>query len=184
MDTYSCPCCKSKVKPKQLKKLHEQLPFEGMVRIAGKSGVESLVKGIGLDWACDDCLASKKAILGDPKKQFYQFKNPWDSASPFLAYWDRNYTCQTCRSKFTFSKEEQKHWFESLRFVVFSKPKNCRSCQKEKRANEGLNTRLSNLLKEGLPEEKEKLLEVAKIYQEMGKEDRFKYYRKLAEKKI
>lgn len=180
MKLFTCPCCRSKVKPKQMTKMRQYLPFQGMVRVAGAKELDALIEGLIPDWACDDCLTTKQAIGGNPKKQFYTFKNPWDAALPFLAYWDRSFTCQNCQEKFDFPKEEQRHWYEELGFVVFSKPKDCPSCRKVKKEWRNTNTQLSNLLKKGTPNTKKSLLEIAELYTEMGKEERAKFYRKKA----
>lgn len=134
-------------------------------------------------WACDDCINNQKAILANPKKQYYTFKNPMDTWSPFLAYFDKKFKCKICEEKTIFSKEEQKHWYEELSFVVFSKPTTCKKCSKELRIAKSLNTELSALLEKGIPKEKNNLLRLAEIYEKMGKIEKMNQYLNAANKK-
>lgn len=183
-----CPCCRQKIGRGQLKRLSTLLPFDGMMMIRGKDHVGSFMKvvtysSILYQWACDDCLDSKKAILANPRKQYHTFNHPMDAASPYLAYFDKRFTCEQCGEPATFSKEEQQYWYEQLRFVVFSRPKFCQACRKEIRAQKALNTELSELLKEEATlSDKVKLLRVAEIYMEMDKPEKAKYYLAMAGK--
>jgi len=180
-----CPCCQRSVDHVKLELVGSLLPHEGFISVVGKRHLKSFMMVLSkypslYQWACDDCINNKRAILAIPKKQFYTFTHPWDSAFPFLAYFDKSFTCKTCEAKTIFSKEEQQHWYEKLSFIVHSKPKNCKNCRKELRKQNTLNTALSELLKDGTPKEKDKLLRIAEIYKEMGKVERMKEYLKAA----
>lgn len=176
-----CHCCQKMVGEKQMKRVAGLFPFEGAHRVQGKSNAASILAFTELyKWACDDCLETKRALLGNPKKQFFTFKYPWDTAFPYLTYQDRNFTCRDCESSFVFSKEEQQHWYEELKFVVYSKPVRCPECRKKKREEKNLNTELSELLKDGKPEDRKALLRIAEIYEIMGKPEKVKAYRKAA----
>ncbi len=183
---YKCSCCQKHVEEKNIKKTASILPFDGLPKMEGQTplqGFLAVIKNHNLyQWACDDCHQSKKAILGNPRKQFYTFKNPWDSATPYLAYFDKNFTCKTCGEDFVFAKEEQQHWYEKLNFVVYSKPVNCPSCRKEIRDAKNLNTELSGLLKDGDPKDKNALIRIAEIYDILEKPEKAKAYRRAAEK--
>ena len=162
-----CPCCKKSIEQSQTKKTN-----------AANLGFIPFFQ----NWACDRCIKDGKALLAEPKKQFYQFTYPWDHAIPFLAYYDIHFTCKACKEPFLFSKSEQQYWYEKLQFVVYSKPQHCKECRKEIRTAKNLNTELSNLLKEGKPTDKKSLLRIAEIYKEMGKPEKMKAYLAAAEK--
>ncbi len=163
------------------------MPVDGLAKTPSMSIQEAFLAMLSsplnsYQWACDECVQSKKATLANPKKQFYTFKNPWDTAIPYLAYFDKTFSCQQCSTDFVFSKEEQKHWYEKLQFVVYSKPIHCPSCRKEIRAQKNRNTELSTLLKDGQPNNVDQLERIAEIYDELGKTEKAKAYRNAANK--
>jgi len=85
-----------------------------------------------LYWACNTCLGSGRAVQGDPSKQ------RWCDLNPYYAYFDEQRKCLDCADVFTFTKEEQKHWYEVLQFWVQSRPKYCKGCtQRRKRGGQG-----------------------------------------------
>lgn len=183
-----CLCCKERKGKVKLEQIGSLFPFDGFMSSNNQGYLNSFMITVSkysnlYQWACDDCINSEKAILANPKKQYYTFKNPIDTWSPFLAYFDRKFKCTVCQNKTVFSKEEQQHWYEELSFVVFSKPTKCKACRKEFRLARNLNTELSELLKDGTPKEKSHLLRLAKIYQGMGKVEKMKKYLKAANKK-
>lgn len=186
-NTSKCPCCKQQVKAKGMQNAFSLLPFDGVFIKYHDSYEESLQENIRRDpsayqWACDDCIKEARAIKANPKKQFYNFKSLGEAAIPFLAYYNIGLICKTCKDHFSFSKEEQRFWYEDLQFVVFSKPLNCRSCRANIREGKNLNAELSDLLRLGKPEDIESLERIGEIYQEMGKVEKMKAYRKAAKK--
>ncbi|MEZ4777646.1 MAG: zinc-ribbon domain containing protein [Bacteroidia bacterium] len=181
----TCPCCHGKVKEKQLTKMLSLFPFNGLTLPTGLPRSKGLMETLSRNpsiWACDDCFASGKALLGNPDKQYYTFQSPWDFGFPYLMYINKSLTCETCREHFTFSKEEQLYWYEELQFVVYSKPKNCINCRKQLRYQKSLNTELSAALQNGEPTDPEILLRIAEIYQEMGNTEKMKAYLTAAKK--
>jgi hypothetical protein len=80
-------------------------------------------------WACDSCLQSKRAIPANPAKQLFC------DYPPYLSYFDKERTCETCGESFVFSASEQKFWYENLGFWVQSEAINCKSCRKKAREN-------------------------------------------------
>lgn len=86
--------------------------------------LSKLIKTNHFQWACDHCIDNNIAIEAKIEKQTF-CNNP-----PYLAYVDIDKICQTCDSKFKFTKEEQKYWYEELKFWVQSTPKNCKECRK------------------------------------------------------
>ncbi|MEL6673223.1 MAG: zinc-ribbon domain containing protein [Bacteroidota bacterium] len=180
--TYRCPCCRAQVPVRDMQQVLSLLPFDGIFFRQGDSLQDSFLMmlkrypGLYPWWACDDCIRSKKALLGNPKRQFYIFGHPMDTAPPFLAYWDRRYTCHTCQGDFTFGMHEQQFWYEQKAFVVHSQPKNCLDCRIELRERKALNTELSTLLADGTPTNKAELKRIAEIYELMGKSEKRKAY--------
>ncbi|MEM6803170.1 MAG: zinc-ribbon domain containing protein [Bacteroidota bacterium] len=182
-----CKVCNSQVDASKMKQVFKSFAFEGQIQKKGSSLEETFLELVKrypdmYQWACDDCIENEKALVGNPQKQFYTFTYPWDTASPFFAYYDKHFSCQTCKEKFTFSKEEQQYWYEELNFVVYSKPINCADCRKKIRSSKNLNKTLSELLREGKPEDLNKLQRIAEIYHEMGKPEKMKTYLAEAEK--
>lgn len=55
------------------------------------------------------------------------------SVCPRHWYVDAKIRCADCGEQFLFSKEEQRHWFEKLRFWVESFPVRCKSCQEARK---------------------------------------------------
>lgn len=185
--TIQCKCCKKRVAPTHIQTVLGLLPFHEFRDVSSESYVKNFQETISrypsfYQWACDTCIKKGKAIKARPSKQLYTFNYPWDAASPFLAYYDISFTCKTCKTDFTFSKEEQRFWYEDLQFVVYSKPLNCRACRANIRAGKSLNAELSQLLKEGKPDNVEDLERIAEIYATMGKVEKVKAYRKAAQK--
>lgn len=170
----ACPCCRKRVGEKGIKKVLALFPYEGAVTVSGTTAIESFVlttNTFNAEWACDACLESGKALIGQPKKQTY-----FRESTPYLAYRDRHFTCNQCEEDFLFSKEEQQHWYEKLQFVIYARPKQCLSCRKEIRRGKQLNTELSKLLEKGTPNDVEQLSRIAEIYEQMEKPDKVKFY--------
>ena len=185
--TVICPCCREKVSNLQMQRVFSLFIFDGQMRVGDLSYEDSFIEVLKIhpdfyDWACDNCLDENRALPGDLQKQFYTFKYPWDVATPYFAYFDMYRKCRTCKDDFVFSKEEQKHWYEDLKFVVFSKPVNCKKYGTDIRAAKNLNTELSTLLKEGVPTDVDKLKRISEIYKEMGKTEKMKAYLKAVKK--
>jgi hypothetical protein len=126
------------------------------------------------EWACDQCFEKQTVIEGIISEQTF-CDNP-----PYLAYVDKYKVCQTCKSTFKFSKEEQKYWYEERKFWVQSSPENCIECRKIIRNDRILNTKLSNLIKDLDDKNSEQLIEISKMYFELGKVAKGKHFAKLA----
>ena len=65
----------------------------------------------------------ENAIRANVEEQNY-------SVCPRHWYIDAKIPCADCDNQFLFSKEEQKHWYEKLKFYVDSFPDRCKPCQK------------------------------------------------------
>ncbi len=183
-----CLCCKEQTGKEKLKQVSSLFPFNGFMILSDRDYLTSFMTIVGkypefYQWACDDCINGGKAILANPEKQYFTFTHPMYTANPYLSYFDKGFTCKNCNDKFTFSKEEQKYWYEELSFVVYSKPIACGKCRKEGRVVKNLNKELSELLQEGEPEEKSTLIRISEIYKEMGKTEKMKKYLTAANKR-
>lgn len=64
----------------------------------------------------------KNAVKANVDKQNY-------SVCPRFWYADATIRCECCNENFTFSKEEQKVWYEEYNFWVDSFPKKCPPCK-------------------------------------------------------
>jgi len=65
----------------------------------------------------------ESAVPADIAEQSY-------SVCPRFWYIDARIQCIDCDEDFLFSKEEQKFWYENLKFWIDSFPKRCKRCQK------------------------------------------------------
>lgn len=128
-----CPCCKSKVYKSEVE---EMLTISVSYWPSNTSKVDldflssynsQLINDDDFQWACDGCLRLKNAIKANPINQTYC------DHKPLLAYFDQKHLCESCDTKFLFSQQEQKFWYEKLGFWVQSKPKHCKECRKVRR---------------------------------------------------
>ncbi len=92
-----------------------------------------LAKKNTLLWACDMCLKSGRALVANPAHQTFC------DHTPFLAYFDQNKRCTDFAKRFAFSAEEQRHWYEQLKFWVQSEPRQCALCRRSRRLRKRVN---------------------------------------------
>jgi uncharacterized protein YbaR (Trm112 family) len=128
----ACPCCKRNCASEHLSSLRE---VEHDIRV---HGIDPWVRPEGwavlaalsseLQWACSRCVEDGTAIKARPNLQnFCDF-------NPYFAYFDVTLVCQDCEASFCFRDSEQLHWYEVLRFLVQSRPKQCLDCRRLRRA--------------------------------------------------
>lgn len=124
-----CPCCGVRNSPTFLKNLFKQIEsLEARHAIWWANEASQIIEKISeFRWACDGCLRSGKATIAHPEKQTF-CDHP-----PFLAYFDREKICSTCKQVFLFKAKEQEFWYETLKFWVQSEAKNCPACRKKAR---------------------------------------------------
>ena len=130
-----CPSCKNKKNLFETQQLQKQLKnyFSDnpeLVKLLYKSNIDNAYNyfsSCSNRWACDECLKIDKAIKANYLEQMYCI---WQ---PHMAYVDQERECRTCDLKFTFTKHEQKFWYEELRFWVTSDAVNCKKCRIDKR---------------------------------------------------
>ncbi len=129
------------------------------------------------EWACDNCLETKKAILAAPGLQ----ETPW---TPHLAYFDLQLECYSCSKEFLFKKEEKKAWYESYKLPINAQPDNCLDCRKKIRQQNTKNKTISEILKKTEPEISDNELEtVVEIYTSWDKLNKAKYYQSIINKR-
>lgn len=113
-------------------------------------------------------------MIADYKKQ--QFLD-WP---PYLAYVDNSLTCRTCNSNFTFSKEEQLYWYETLGFWVQSRAVNCKSCRnriRESKAAHAEAQKEAQKLKSVIDlEDIEQVSRLISLYERTGSHKKVEFY--------
>jgi uncharacterized Zn finger protein (UPF0148 family) len=166
-DQVTCPICgvrktaDAKRMPLSLEaKLREREKTQSKYVESGWS--VSLARHGRLVWACDECLAAKRALKARPWLQTYCCD------TPLFAYVDSEATCRTCGLRFTFSAAEKRRWYEGYKFILASHPVNCLPCRRAKRVIRGANQALEKALCELDPRSVEQLVEVSSLYLKMG----------------
>lgn len=164
-----CPCCGKQcdvIKETPLMRMQERfthacLPDNWIERYTGGS----FYHWGGMQWACNRCIREGRAIEGKPWLQTF-CDHP-----PYLAYFDKAYTCTDCREQFVFAAQEQQYWFEQLKFWVQAYPAQCLECRRKRHARNAVFQRLEKKLK-ALPEphlqEPQHILDVASLYLQVG----------------
>ncbi len=80
-----------------------------------------------LQWACVRCFEAGRALEGHPALQ------TWCDNLPYFAFIDVQLRCKDCGSQFVFGAKEQQFWYETLKFWVQSRPKQCIQCRRARR---------------------------------------------------
>jgi hypothetical protein len=113
-------------------------------------------------WACDRCIHAKRALKANVAKQNLGM------GTPYAAYIDRPFRCEDCGAPSVFTAAEQRHWYETLGFLIWVYPKQCAPCRagrrRKKRANRALAAALTGL--DG--RDPSQLEAVARLYDEIG----------------
>ena len=72
------------------------------------------------------------AIAADPNKQVFGM------GGPFSYYQDQQRVCVQCQRTFIFTASDQKYWYETLGFIVYSTAIRCLTCRRRKRDDKTL----------------------------------------------
>ncbi len=88
---------------------------------------------------------------------------------PLTSYQDMPRLCLRCLRPFTFTAEEQQHWYEVLRFTIDSIPNECAPCRLLLRRARRAQDRLTVLLTAPKPETAEEMLEAALLLALLGR---------------
>lgn len=130
-DKLLCPCCgmPRPVADTPLLRAEAEWRATGAIdtRRAPGWSVEA-AQARDLQWACDRCIHAGRALLGHPAVQ------TWCDFNPYFAFIDVKVPCEDCGEAFIFSGAEQQHWYETLKFWVQSRPKQCLVCRRARRA--------------------------------------------------
>ena len=129
------------------------------------------------EWACDNCLENKKAILAIPGLQEMPF-------SRHLAYSDTQLHCHSCHTEFLFKKEEKQAWYEAYKLPINAQPNNCLNCRRNTYKQNAENKTLSKILKKPEIEITDlELKEVVEIYTSWDKMEKANYYQSVLNKR-
>ncbi len=166
IDAVICPCCGETVGPDEVRHT-----LDREVQILGgwaRPRMENLA-GDYYHWACDACLDSGRALEAN--------HDNFDGVyGIYLAFYDIEKTCKSCHQKYIFTKEEQRHWFEELKFCHRAKSVRCIPCRKEIRHQNHLNKRLTEMVPRKKTLSPEEIKEVIDIYVELDKPEKTPYY--------
>jgi len=128
---------------------------DGMRRLALEGGSDWF-------WACDRCIHAKRALKADIAKQNLGL------GTPFAAYIDRPFRCEDCETATVFSASEQRHWYETLGFLIWVYPKQCAPCRAGRRRKKRANRALAKALAGLDAKDPTQLEAVARLYDEIG----------------
>src|SRR5262249_30172882 len=81
-----------------------------------------------LQWACGHCIRAGRALEWHPALQ------TWCDYNPYFDFIDTELRCEDCGQPFVFTAAEQRYWYETLKFWVQSRPKQCVVCRRARRA--------------------------------------------------
>lgn len=174
-----CQCCRDYVRSGSYKYL-----IQGNAHIQAAFPYVSLIEMAKqgpccMRWACDDCLRDKVALPAVIQRQNLSPCHP----EPNVAYFDEIKQCKICKQTFLFSKEEQRHWYEELKFRSWSKCITCKSCRKSRRYINSRNAALSKLIPEFEAGKISHLDRIVELYTELGNKEAAKRILASASKK-
>lgn len=113
-------------------------------------------------WACDSCLRSGRALAANVVRQNLAL------GTPFAAYVDRPFVCEDCLKPSVFDAGEQRHWFETLGFLIWVYPKQCAECRAVRRRRKRSHQALAEALHRLDPTDPVQLEAIARLYAELG----------------
>lgn len=156
-----CPVCGSKQALEAILQVVPRLarPWDERDRL------EEAFRHGSIPWACEDCLRAGRAIMANPAVQVFCLH------APYLAYYDVQGVCEDCKQGFTFSASEQRFWYEELRFLLHSRPKQCAPCRRKRRAQKQAEAELGPVLAalQLTPKDPELLIKIADLYLQAGR---------------
>jgi Probable zinc-ribbon domain len=126
IDKLICPCC-SKLRPIVDTNLLQAEAY-WIANGAPPEWLVSAARSGRLQWACRHCIKAGRALAGNPAVQTWRYHDP------YLAFFDVELRCEDCKEQFLFTASEQRFWYETLKFWVQSRPKQCIPCRQARRA--------------------------------------------------
>jgi Probable zinc-ribbon domain len=164
LEDQVCPCCRQ---TRTMRQTASPLRIERLAAAQNPGVWGRLEPGWSvkyasrLVWACDDCLSSGRALEAKPWLQTYGL------GFPDFAYVDKTRTCEDCKTEFVFSASEQAYWYESLKFVSYSVPKQCPDCRRKRRKDKRAHLELGRIHAQFSGSVSE-LIQLAELYVELG----------------
>jgi hypothetical protein len=110
--------------------------------------------------------APRGTIVARPELQRHGYDPPLE------LYEDKPRLCIRCLRPFTFTAKEQQHWYEKLRFPIYSIPDECAPCRLLLRRARRAQDRLTTLLTDPRPETAEEMMEAALLLALLGRKKR------------
>jgi Probable zinc-ribbon domain len=160
-----CPCCwESRAVSEQVAPLRIELQMRTQAAVWSNLTVGwsiTAARNKWLSWACEACIKAGRALEAKPWLQSYGYN------SPQFAYLDETKTCSDCGNEFVFAATEQAFWYETLEFLIYSKPKQCVSCRHKRRKIKQANLEIAEVLgsfEGSIPE----LLQLTDLYTQLG----------------
>ena len=90
-----------------------------------------------------------------------------EAVIPMENYYDCTVECEFCKTSFEFTREEQKYWYEDLKFNLSSFPRLCKTCKEiEKELHNEINYIQTQYLKDSKRKKVEECLD--KILESYG----------------
>jgi hypothetical protein len=167
-NTVACRCCEKRCDATNLTRLGTWLANHKIY------GDDALVyaRNSYVAWACDTCIDSGKALAATAIHQ-----NMGNSYGlPYFAYIDQQKQCETCKTSFLFSKEEQLYWYEDLNFPVYADAINCKNCRKTIRDENAETTKLSQLISNLDASDVKELEAIITIFIKWDNTDKARFY--------
>jgi hypothetical protein len=128
-----------------------------------------------LSWACDACITSGRAIVGNPSLQKFGL------GPPRYAYIDDERECRDCGNYFVFSAKEQQYWYEVLQLQGTAV--HCLPCRKMRQAHNAIQNELTRAI-ENLPhglntKDPDELAYISEVYLKAGRTTKaLEFYRR------
>lgn len=113
-------------------------------------------------WACDRCIDQGKAIAADVDVQNLSM------GTPFAAYVDRPFQCADCGQPSTFSADEQRYWYETRQFLIWSHARQCTACRRIRRRTRVVRRVLEKRLASTDASTPDGLERIAELYRQLG----------------
>jgi hypothetical protein len=129
-DKLRCPCCGKwrDVADTNLLRAENDWLATGAFDVRRPPGWSVKAARAGkLQWACRHCIKAGRALVGRPALQ------TWCDFDPYFAFIDTQIQCEDCGLAFVFAASEQQYWYETLKFYLQSRPKQCVACRRARR---------------------------------------------------
>lgn len=182
-----CPCCKALVGRKhttQVVKITKAgVPTElpPNARLATDAEIHQSLDAHDR-WACDDCLNGGSAIPGTIARQ--RKVHPMYHSYHYLAYFDREIkACRDCGEPFSYAKEDQLFYYETLAKDRSAKAVRCIDCRRAINRHNKITRELGEMLENGELKRESDRETVIAHYHALGHPAKARYFEKRRPKK-